>query len=131
MKQKMNNLIFDASTLLALIKNETVNIELDKLLGNVSMSSVNISEVAGILLESKVSYQECENYIEPFVNSIVPFDREQSFLAAVIKKQTRHLGLSLGDRACIALGLTTGYPIYTADKAWSKVQLDCKIILIR
>ncbi|MFP3012161.1 MAG: type II toxin-antitoxin system VapC family toxin [Rickettsia sp.] len=131
MKQKMNNVIFDASTLLALIKNESVNIELKKLLGNVSMSSVNVSEVAGILLESGMSYQECKNYIEPFVNSIVPFDEEQSFLAATIKKQTRHLGLSLGDRACITLWLITGYPIYTADKAWANVQLNCKIILIR
>ncbi|WP_371920395.1 hypothetical protein [Rickettsia sp. TH2014] len=83
----MNNVIFDASTLLALIKNESVNIELKKLLGNVSMSSFNVSEVAGILLESGMSYQECKDYIKPFVNSIVPFDEKQSFLAATIKNK--------------------------------------------
>jgi len=127
----MNNVIFDASALLALIKNEPVNLDLEKFLGTICMSSVNVSEVAGILLESEMSQQECKDSIEPFINSIMPFDQEQSFLTAIIKKQTKHLGLSLGDRACIALGLTTGYPIYTADKAWSKLQLNCKIILIR
>ncbi|QQV75275.1 hypothetical protein H6P87_00827 [Rickettsia tillamookensis] len=127
----MNNVIFDASTLLALIKNETVNLELEKFLGNIYMSSVNVSEVAGILLKSEMSLHECKNAIEPLINSVINFDQEQSFLAASIKKQTNHLGLSLGDRACITLGLTTGYPIYTADKAWANVQLNCKIILIR
>lgn len=127
----MSSIIFDASALLALIKNEHVNLDLEKYLGNIFMSSVNVSEVAGILLESEMSYEECKNSIEPLITSIIVFDQEQSFLAANIKKQTKHLGLSLGDRACISLGLTTGYPIYTADKAWAKLNLNCEIILIR
>ncbi|ABE05009.1 PIN domain protein [Rickettsia bellii str. RML Mogi] len=130
MKQKMSSVIFDASALLALIKNEPTNLKLETFLGNICMSSVNISEVASILLD-KISYQECKDIIEPLINSIIAFDQEQSFLAANIKKQTKHLGLSLGDRACIALGLATGYPVYTADKAWAKLQVNCKIILIR
>ncbi|MCZ6902106.1 MAG: PIN domain-containing protein [Rickettsia endosymbiont of Ixodes persulcatus] len=83
----MNNIIFDASALLALIKNETINIELAKFLGSVYMSSVNVSEVARILLKSEMSLHECKDAIESLINSIIDFNQEQSFLAAYIKSK--------------------------------------------
>ena len=85
----MSNTIFDASALLALIKNEPVNLDLEKFLGNIYMSSVNVSEVAGILLESEMSFKECKDSIEPLISSIIAFDQKQSFLAADIKKQRK------------------------------------------
>lgn len=127
----MNKVIFDASALLALIKNEAGAKILEGLLGNVMMSSINVSEVLCILLDSDMNVQEVKGAVEPFIDFIIPFDFEHSISCAALKKATRHLGLSLGDRACIALGMSTGYPVYTADKAWGKLELDCKIILIR
>lgn len=61
---------------------------------------------------------------------IVLFDFNQSVEAGKLRKLTESLGLSLGDRACIALGLSTGYTIYTTDKVWAKLELDCAIVLI-
>ncbi len=102
------------------------------LLGGIFMSSVNISEVAAILLDSDMSVTECREIIEPFVDSIIQFDNEQAFNTASIKKLTRHKGLSLGDRACIALGISLKLPIYTADKAWMSLNLEgAEIRLIR
>jgi PIN domain nuclease of toxin-antitoxin system len=45
--------------------------------------------------------------------------------------QTRALGLSLGDRACLALGLALKAPVYTADKSWKKLKVNVRIHVIR
>jgi len=127
----MSKVVVDASALLALIKNESGAKVVEELLGNIVMSSVNTSEVVSILLDSEMSPKEAEEVIEPFISSIVPFDFKQSIECAALKKGTKHLGLSLGDRACINLGIQLGLPVYTADKIWAKLKLDCKIILVR
>ena len=68
----------------------------------------------------------------PFISSLVPFDEEQALKTADLKKITKSKGLSLGDRACLALGMTLKAPIYTADKIWKDLNLkDIEIRLIR
>lgn len=127
----MNKIILDASALLALIKNESGADIVEALIGRIIMSSANVSEVAAFLLRKDISLEECKEYIEPFVETIVPFDLKHAYNAAALQKQTANKGLSLGDRACLALGIQTGYPVYTADKVWLELDLDCRIILIR
>ena len=128
----MSKVVLDASALLALIKNETGGKVIENLLGNIVMSSVNVSEVASILLDSSMSLEECKDVIEPFIDSIISFDSELSFVAASLKKLTKHKGLSLGDRACIGLGIFLGLPVYTADTVWAELNIpNLKINLIR
>jgi PIN domain nuclease of toxin-antitoxin system len=127
----MNEVILDSSALLALIKKEPGAEIVEKLIGNVIMSSINLSEVAATLLDSDMSVEECQECIEPFIEKIIAFGKEESFSTAALKKLTKHKGLSQGDRACISLGLSTGYPIYTADKVWAQLDLNCIINLIR
>ena len=128
----MNKVVLDASALLALIKNESGAKIIEELLGNIVMSSVNVTEVAGILLDSDMSAAEAQEAIEPFIHSIVSFDLEHAMACASLKKVTKHLGLSLGDRACIALGIKLRLPIYTADKIWRELKLEnAEIIVIR
>ena len=97
----MSKVVLDASALLALIKNESGARVIEGLLGNIIMSSVNVTEVAGILLDSDMSVEEAQEAIEPFIDSIVSFDFEHSMTCAELKKVTKHLGLSLGDRGII------------------------------
>ncbi len=52
-------------------------------------------------------------------------------MAGDLVTQTRHLGLSLGDRACLALGIALKVPVYTAEKAWKKVKVGVRIHVIR
>jgi PIN domain nuclease of toxin-antitoxin system len=128
----MSKVVLDASALLALIKNEPGAEIIEGLLGNIIMSSVNVVEVASILLDSDMTNIEAKEAIITFVDSIVPLDLEHSIACATLKKSTKHLGLSLGDRACISLGIKLQLPIYTADKVWSQLQLhEANIILIR
>jgi hypothetical protein len=123
--------ILDSSTLLALIKGEEGSSIVEGLLGGIVMSSVNVLEVAAILADSAMPQELISKAIEPFVDSIVPFDFKYAVLCAVLKKSTKYLGLSLGDRNCISLGAELGLPIYTADKIWSELDSKFNIVLIR
>jgi len=123
-----NNVILDTSALLALLKNEPGAESVESLLGNIIMSSVNVSEVATVLLTSDMTLQECQ----AFISTLVPYDEDLAFLVADLRKKTKAYGLSLGDRACIALGQKMQIPIYTADKIWRKLHLErVEIKLIR
>ena len=63
--------------------------------------------------------------------TIVPFSAEHAERAAALYPETRARGLSLGDRAGLALGLTTGREVYTADGAWTELALNVKVTAIR
>lgn len=62
---------------------------------------------------------------------IVPFTAEDAALAASLVPATRRLGLSLGDRACLALALARKIPAVTADRSWSHLQIGVEIRVIR
>jgi|GEM_PF-6559004 len=71
--------------------------------------------------------------IEGLTERIVPFDASYAYAYAnaELASMTKACGLSLGERASIAPGLKTVYPVYTSDKDWSRVDFGCKIIQIR
>ena len=66
-----------------------------------------------------------------YVTEAVPLTPEQAKLAGTLVNQTRSLGLSLGDRACLALGLTLKAPVCTADKSWKSLKVGLRIHIIR
>lgn len=124
--------ILDSSALIALLVQEKGYEKVVEILPQSIMSSVNVAEVAKFLKErNKLEDEQIQNTIYSLIDQILPFDDKLAFLSAGIIDKTRALGLSLGDRACISLGLSTGYSIHTADKAWAQLDLDCTIHLIR
>ena len=130
----MNKVIVDASALLALINNEKGANKVEPLIGNIVMSSVNVTEVAGKVYDTlgNNNEEQCKLSIEPFIHSIIEFDKTQCYIAASLKNRTKHKGLSLGDRACLATALHLGLPVYTADRVWVELDLpNIKINLIR
>lgn len=62
---------------------------------------------------------------------IIPFDEEQAHDAADLRDATRRRGLSLGDRACLQLAARRGLPALTADRAWTEIDMDVELCLIR
>ena len=62
---------------------------------------------------------------------MIGLDEDQACTTGALRAHTRTLGLSLGDRACLALGLKLGAPILTADRAWVELDLDLEILQIR
>ncbi|WP_375332856.1 type II toxin-antitoxin system VapC family toxin [Candidatus Tisiphia endosymbiont of Psammoecus bipunctatus] len=124
--------ILDASALIALLSEEKGGETVASILPKSVMNSVNIAEVAKFLIERRsLSEEEVSNIIQSLIEIIIPFDTQLALISANIVRQTKALGLSLGDRACLALALQTGYTVYSADRIWSKLNLDCKIVIIR
>lgn len=127
----MNKIIFDASALLALLNQETGYEIVAKYLSKIMMSTVNVSEVFYVLTDLGMPENQTKQLLSEVVKEIIPFDLEQAFISATLKKITKPYGLSLGDRACLALAKAKKLPVLTADKAWEKVNHGIKIILVR
>jgi PIN domain nuclease of toxin-antitoxin system len=127
----MNNCVLDASALLALINSEPGAERVEGVLANAILSSVNFAEIAAILMATGIPSPQIHAMISELVAEIVPFDEEQAILSAMLRAQTKQYGLSLGDRACLALGIFKNLPVLTADKAWGELDLKVPIVLIR
>ena len=120
----MNRIVSDASAILAVINGEPGAEKITPdLLARAAGSAVNLAEVQTKLVSRGwTSGQAWEDATSP-VREVVSFDEEQARIAGDLVAQTRHLGLSLGDRACLALGIALKVPVYTAEKAWKKVKV--------
>lgn len=93
--------------------------------------AVNYSEVIGRLVYHGTPESEAISAIEELGLTVVAFDKPLAVLAGALTSRTFALGLSLGDRACLALSQQTGLPALTADKAWGKLRFQPKIRVIR
>jgi len=121
--------VLDASALLAFLHEEP-GAERVELEGS-AISAVNWSEVLSKCLARGVPTEGLREDLEALGLSIEPFTLQDAELAATLWPQVRSLGLSLGDRACLALGLRLGLPVITADRAWKGLRLGIEIRVIR
>jgi PIN domain nuclease of toxin-antitoxin system len=124
--------VLDASVVLALLNQESGADGLTPdLLSNATSSTVNLAEVQTKLVSEGGSPDEAwEDTLSP-IREAMPFTDEQAKIAGSLVAQTRKLGLSLGDRACLALGIVLKAPIYTADRTWKNLKLGVRIHVIR
>lgn len=127
----MSKVVVDASAILALLNQEKGSEEISQWIGKAFISSVNLSEVVAKLAEGGVTEADIEEILSNLNLEVVPFSQEQALRAGILRPSTKSLGLSLGDRACLALGLYLKLPILTADKLWSNLNLAVEIRLIR
>ncbi len=128
----MSRVVLDASAILVLLNNEPGADNLTpELLSNATCSAVNLAEVQTKLVSAGGSPDEAwEDTLSP-IREAAPFTDEHARIAGSLVAQTRILGLSLGDRACLALGLALKAPVYTADKSWKNLKLGVRIHVIR
>ena len=95
------------------------------------MSSVNAAEVYSKLTEWGMPETVQDQAFALVPARIVDFDAGLARLAGDLRAQTRSLGLSLGDRACLALAHREGLPAVTADRVWAEVDIGAEVSLIR
>jgi PIN domain nuclease of toxin-antitoxin system len=125
------SVILDASAILALLQDEPgAEMVLHQAKGS-RMLAVNFCEVLQRLLAKNVDAAVTEKKLDRLEIAVVPFDRPLARLAAELRERTRFMGASLGDRACLALGIATGLPILSADRNWQKLDLGLDIRMIR
>ena len=114
--------VFDSSAVLALIFGEPGAELAARLMDqhDALISSVNHAEVLGKLLDRGLSADDVAAISQQLPLKVMPFTAEQAQLAAGLRPTTRALGLSLGDRCCLALVRQQGgATVVTADRPWA------------
>jgi ribonuclease VapC len=124
--RKVNHkkIVLDASALLALLNEEPGYKEVEKALPLAVMSSVNLCEVVSVLTDIGISKGDAEGMVMDVLKEVIPFDAHQALIAASLRKHTKAYGLSLGDRACLALTKSLHATVLTADKIWAKLMIS-------
>lgn len=95
------------------------------------VSTVNLTEVVQALGEPPSPLIDLGDEGEDSLVVPTAYTADDALLAATMREQTRSAGLSLADRACLALGRRTGLRVITADQAWATVDVDVEVLLIR
>jgi PIN domain nuclease of toxin-antitoxin system len=123
--------VLDASALLAFLRKEPGADKVEAVLTRSCISAVNLAETYGKMVEYGKKLDEVIYQIERLRIPVVLFDADQARTAASFWKQTRSVGMSLGDRACLALALQTGAPAFTTEEKWLKCDVGARVVKIR
>jgi PIN domain nuclease of toxin-antitoxin system len=128
----MNEVVLDASAILALLQNESGSEKLtDAILDRAVASTVNLAEVQGKMVKHGFSADEAWLHTLGSVTAAEPFSSEQAEIAGSLILSTQAFGLSLGDRSCLALAITLGAEVYTTEKIWKNLKIGVPIHVIR
>ncbi|AFZ35935.1 PilT protein domain protein [Stanieria cyanosphaera PCC 7437] len=127
----MSPIVFDGSVLIAILRQEPGSEVGEQFLNEALISTVNLAEVTTYLARNSVPPETIKEALAAFPIEVVPFDRDQGLIAGYLYPACKSLGLSLGDRACLALAKSKSLPVLTADKAWLKLEIDISVKSIR
>ena len=127
----MKSVVLDASALIAAMYLEKGADLVKKHIDNALISTVNLTEVIENMLSRGVLVSDARKIIDELSIKTIDYTEEHTFIAAGLRKPNKHKGLSLGDRACLALAMAEKLTVLTADKAWKDIDIDIKIQLIR
>ena len=123
--------VLDASAVLALFYSEPGAERVSAAVPGSCLSAVNLAEVVSVMLDRGVTGRVARRAVGSIGLDVVAFDSELAFRAAELRAPTRALGLSLGDRACLALAGRLEWPALTADRSWLDLELGISIESIR
>jgi PIN domain nuclease of toxin-antitoxin system len=123
--------VLDASALLALLNSEPGGEIVADLLASAVISSVNWSEVVQKSLDRQADVDGLRQDLEALGLEIRSFTAEDAERTAQLRAITERLGLSLGDRACLALAASLGLPAVTADRIWDDLEIGIAVRVAR
>ncbi len=124
-------IVFDSSALLAIAFDESGAEAAQSSLGEGIMSAVNASEVVGRFVDLGLGRLQAQEWLLRYGIPIFAFDEASAIAAGALRGATRSAGLSLGDRACIALARRESGSVITADRNWARLDLGVFVSLIR
>lgn len=122
----MSIYVCDSSVMIAYLKQEKGWQIAEKYLENSVISAVNFAEVVAKFNEEGKDTKPLSGEY-----NIYNYNEELAMISGNLRSKTKDIGLSLGDRACLALGIKLDKPVVTADKVWLKLKIGTKIICIR
>jgi PIN domain nuclease of toxin-antitoxin system len=127
----VSEVVLDASALLAPLNREPGHEEVAGTIPHAAISAVNLSEVVAKLADSGMPEAEIWEALEGLALEVHDFGREPAYQTGFLRPTTKSRGLSLGDRACLALGKQLETPVLTTDSAWDGLDVEVEIKLAR
>jgi PIN domain nuclease of toxin-antitoxin system len=127
----VNEVVLDASALLAVLRKEPGREVVEPVVIGATVSAVNYSEVIKKAVEAGGNANETRGLLRLMDLVVVAFDEPQAVAAGALFGQTRNLGLSFADRACLGLGIARNCPVITAERRFAEAGLPVEVRLIR
>lgn len=125
----MTPVVMDASALIACLLVEPGYDITAPYLPYARVSTVNTAETVTRFARNGYTKDEITEMMAALPIQTEPLNDDIAHLIGFLEPKTRSLGLSLGDRACLALGLTLQIPVVTADRMWKNVPCPWKFSL--
>lgn len=126
----MSKYVLDASALLASLQNEDGYEIVDAILNQSAISTINLSEVLQKVKQKGIVTKRIVEGLQTEGVEIIAYTIEQAEITADLWSITKPYGLSLGDRACLALAQLLNAVAITADKSWANIP-NMKVQIIR
>lgn len=128
----MSQGVLDASALLALLNQERGSERVAAIITDkAAMSTVNFSEVVAKLSNDGMPNEMIRDLLDSLELEVIDFDTELAYQTGLLRPLTKHAGLSLGDRACLALAQHLRLPALTTDRVWDALSLGIPVQVIR
>jgi len=124
-------MVLDASALLAFLFRKPGHNKVAEVMSDACISTVNLAEVLGRFSRDGIDAGPISRQLGDSALEIVPFSMKQAASCAAMLPRTRALGLSLGDRACLALAMDRQGVAMTADRQWAALEDTVGVVLIR
>ncbi len=128
---EQQTVVLDASAVLALLRAEPGAEQVETTVQTALLSTVNAAEVAQKAAHHGTDGAWALSELRDLGLDLVAFTAEHALAAAALWPHTRSAGLSLADRACLALAQRQECPALTADQAWKDLDLGVEVQLIR
>ena len=127
----MSEVVVDASAILALLNKETGSEEVLRFIGKAAISTVNLSEVIAKLADAGIPEEDIRQILSNLNLEVIDFNEEQALKAGMLRPNTKSIGLSFGDRACLALGIILNQPVLTTDRLWGSINVGVEVRVVR
>ncbi len=127
----MSDVVLDASALLTVLNGEPGAERVIEAMPGSVISAVNLAEVATKLQDRGMPDDRIRAIIEALELTVAPLDGDLAIDTGLLRAGTRSAGLSLGDRACLALAGSLGATALTTDRSWQALDIGVAIELAR
>jgi ribonuclease VapC len=127
----MASAVLDSSAILAILNDEPGADAVEAVLDDALVSTVNYAEVIAKLVERGSTSALAQSALRSVALTTIDFDIGLAQRTGTLRAETIRRGLSLGDRACLALAEREGVPAMTGDRTWVGAVSGVEVRLIR
>lgn len=123
----MTRFLFDSSVVIAILRRETGYQNGEKYISHGAISAVNWAEVAGFMGRNNAPVDIIQQTLAKYPLKVLPYEEDLVVPTGYLTAGRKRLGLSLGDRACLATAIKYKLPVLTADRVWKELEKELRL----